>query len=167
MEAILQDAPMSCPGRRSYYVCMSCQEWLCDAQSDASRSIIHSMIHRSLPPGHFQAPSGRRPTQAPPGRSKLVLVNNFGGLSHRRQMARYVRECRPLRKVHHATVLDGGHIVNACLIKGGNTMLGLTHYDRLTIPSCKETCRRVEYGLPLYVDRLGHHLDDGRWRWIT
>jgi len=115
----------------------------------------------------MEAPSGRRPTRALSGRSEPVLAHVIGKRSRRRRMARYVRECRSSRRVHHAITLDNGHIVNACLFKDRQMMLDLTHHGGLFIPSCTETCRRGEWRHHLDVDQLGRYLDGASQCWLT
>jgi hypothetical protein len=95
MQAITQAARCPCPRWCSHRVCMSGEGSPCDARSDASWSTIHPIMHRTLPLGKIQAPSGRRPTRASAGSSEPTLVPVAGCRSRPRPMARYVFGCRP------------------------------------------------------------------------
>ena len=141
IQTITPRAPCHCPGSWLHRVCMCCQGSPCNARSDASCSTTNPIMPRNLQPWFQMTLSIRRRTRVSPGRRKPLLVHVTGIRSRPRRMARYVFECRPLRNVHHATVLDRGYIVCACLIKGRHMMLDLTHHGRLLIPSCTETCR--------------------------
>jgi len=129
MQAIARDAPSYCPVcSASHCECISCQRSPSDARSDASWSATHPVMHRNLPPRQTQSLFGRRPTRAPPGRSKPVLDHVTGGLSRPHRMARYVLECRSLRKMPpcHCPKWSGSN--RACLFCR-QVMLDLTRHD--------------------------------------
>ena len=154
-----QSEGASCLSRRWWLhrVCMSRPRSPCDARSDASWSTSHPLMHRNLPPWWMAALSGRRATRASPGQSKPPLVHVTGGRSRPPRMARYVVGCRPLHKMLHAPVVDGGCTGCACLVKRRHAMLDLTHPNRLSITSCTEACRRGVWRLHLDL-RLGVYI---------
>ena len=143
MQAITQRAPCHCLWDGGHMVCACVVKGRHEiARSDASWSTIHPIMHRNLPPWLIVALSTRRRILASTGQSKTTVVIVDGFRSRPRRMARYVFKYRLLCNVRHATVLDNGHIVCACVVKGRHEMLDLTHLGRPPIPSCTETCRR-------------------------
>ena len=144
MQAITQGVQCHCLWDGGHMVCACVVKGRHEiARSDASWSTIHPIMHRNLPSWFMKALSTRRRTRASPGCREPTILHVTGGRSRHRRMARYVFACRPLCKRYNATVLDGGHIVYACVVKGRHEMLDLTHHGRLPIPSCTETCRRA------------------------